>query len=375
MPVYKQSNSPNWLIEFVIDGRRFRRSSGTPIKRTAEALERKWRQEIVEGKHQIKAPVRMTLGEATDRYYRTVICPKESRAYSKKAEEYTLAIVRKRFGPTTPLDQITSEDIANWKQAMLADGRSKATTNRYLATLRAVLYRAKTEWLALRSMPVFKLLPLNNGRLIFLSMEQERRLLEVCPNHLRTLVICLLDTGLRLSEATDLTWGDICLAEGVSAYLTVHRTKNGLPRSVPLTTRCRDLFFYLKGKDASASAPVFTYRNGGKSQPVRFRQPFGAWKTALARAGLSTDLRIHDLRHTFASRLVEAGVPLFDVSKLLGHKSLSMTMRYSHLSPKSLIAAIQHLNGSDHNQTLATRDAYFVGEEALRTPQVQLLKP
>ena len=73
MPVYKQPNSNNWLIEFVIDGRRYRRSSGTNIKRKAQRIEDKWRQEIHSGKHDIGATETLTLGEAVDRYLKTVI--------------------------------------------------------------------------------------------------------------------------------------------------------------------------------------------------------------------------------------------------------------------------------------------------------------
>ncbi len=66
MPVYKQPNSSNWLIEFMIDGRRYRRSSGTNIKRKAQRIEDKWRQEIHSGKHGIGAAETLTLGEAAD---------------------------------------------------------------------------------------------------------------------------------------------------------------------------------------------------------------------------------------------------------------------------------------------------------------------
>jgi hypothetical protein len=83
MPVYKQPNSNNWLIEFVIDGRRYRRSSGTNIKRKAQRIEEKWRQEIHSGKHGIQASNTLTLSEAVNRYLETVIQPKHSRARSK----------------------------------------------------------------------------------------------------------------------------------------------------------------------------------------------------------------------------------------------------------------------------------------------------
>ncbi len=88
---------------------------------------------------------------------------------------------------------------------------------------------------------------------------------------------------------------------------------------------------------------VFLYRRPGASIAVPFRNPFGSWKAALRNAAVDPTTRIHDLRHTFASRLVSRGVPIFDVSKLLGHKSITMTMRYAHLAPEAFESAIEKL--------------------------------
>ncbi len=342
MPIYKQRGSENWLIEFKVDGKRFRRTSGTNVKRIAETLERKWRQDVIEGKHQIKAPARLTFEEAKDRYWKTVVCLKGSREHTKTAEKYALAIIEARFGKSTHIDQISAEEIALWKDALLAKGKAPATVNRYLATLRAILNRAHSDWRALRHVPAFKLLPLNNMRTTYLNLEDEGRLLDACSDHLRPLVLCLLDTGARLSEALDLTWGDIVMGGNRSSHIIIRHTKNGEPRSVPLTKRCSSMFQNMRPEDVPLGDPVFTYRNG-KAPAVPFRHPYGAWETALKRSKVHPGTRLHDLRHTFASRLVKAGVPLFEVSKLLGHKSLSMTMRYAHLSSDSLQSAILKL--------------------------------
>ncbi len=98
MSVYKQTNSKNWLVEFVIDGRRYRRSSGTNIKRKAETLEQKWRQEIHEGRFQIQTARALTLEDAASRYWKYVIVPKPSRERSKKAETYVIKVIVKAFG-------------------------------------------------------------------------------------------------------------------------------------------------------------------------------------------------------------------------------------------------------------------------------------
>ena len=105
MPVYKQPNSPNWLIEFTIERRRYRRSSGTNIKRRAQRIEEKWRHEIHAGNHGIGVSEPLTLGEAVNRYLESVIQPTHSRANSKKAEGYALKVIVRAFGAETRIER------------------------------------------------------------------------------------------------------------------------------------------------------------------------------------------------------------------------------------------------------------------------------
>ena len=209
MSVYKQSNSKNWLVEFVIDGRRYRRSSGTTIKRKAETLEQKWRQEIHEGRFQIQTARALTLEEAASRYWKYVIVPKPSREKSKKAEAYVIKVIVKAFGAGRQLTSIQASDIADWRDRLLREGKSPATVNRYLATLRAILNRGKSDWNALSVVPQVRLLPLDCPRFRVISDQEETQILVSSAPHLRELIIFLVDTGARLSEALDVTWDDI----------------------------------------------------------------------------------------------------------------------------------------------------------------------
>lgn len=347
MPVYKQPNSKNWLIEFKVDGRRYRRSSGTNIKRKAVRIEEKWRQEIHDGKHHIGTIKTLTIKEAADRYFSSVIQPKNNRANSKKAERYSLNAIVRKFSPTTRLDNIKSEDLARWRDQMLSQGYAPATANRYMASLRAIMNRAHSEWNALKVVPQFHLLPLDNNRCRYLSIEEENAILEKSPPHLKRLIVFLIDTGARLSEALDLTWNHVDLKNTNHPSIILTKTKNGHPRRIPLTKRATKILERLGTDNLDRSQSVFLYQPPGNSQPVSFKSPFTAWKTALKNAGVDQSLRIHDLRHTFASRLVSQGVPIFDVSKLLGHKSITMTMRYAHLSPHAFNDAINKLD--DYN--------------------------
>jgi hypothetical protein len=183
MPVYKQPNSSNWLIEFWLDGKRYRRSSGTNIKRTAEQIEYKWRQEIHQGTHQIAKTDVLTVKEATQRYWETIISIKPSRERSKRSELCTLNNICKWFGADTRIDKIRTSDLSTWRDAMLAEKKAPATVNRYLATIRAILNRAYSDWGAVTNVPKVRLLPLNNTRHRYLSREDEARVLEVCAPH------------------------------------------------------------------------------------------------------------------------------------------------------------------------------------------------
>ncbi len=344
MPVYKQPNSANWLIEFTIDGRRYRRSSGTNIKRKAQRIEEKWRQEIHGGNYGIGAAETLTLGEAADRYLKTVIQPKHTRANSKKAEASALKAIVRAFGAQTRIDRIQTSDIARWRDQAIAEGRSAGTINRYLASLRAVLNRAHSDWNALPAVPRIRLLPLNNQRHRYLTVDEEQRILEVSPPHLRNLIIFLVDTGARWSEALDVTWSDLDLESDHRSSVTLLHTKNGLPRRIPLTTRSYRMLLRLRAEQSDLNQhAVFLYSAPGSSTAVPFRKCGSSWKTALRNAGVDPTTRLHDLRHTFASRLVSRGVPIFDVSKLLGHKSITMTMRYAHLAPEAFESAIEKL--------------------------------
>jgi integrase len=287
------------------------------------------------------------LEEATCRYLETVTYTKSSRENTKKSEAYAMKALLRVFSSDKRLEAIQASEIATWRDQMIASGLSHATVNRYLALLRAVLNRAHSEWNALQFVPRFKLLPLTNNRCRFLSEEEEERILEVSPPHLKSLVIILIDTGARLSEALDVTWSDVDLRSDRRSSITLQRTKNGMPRRIPLTLRSHSLLMGMRIDSDDLHQPVFLYRASKNAEAVPYRKPFGSWKTALRRAKVDQTFRMHDLRHTFASRLVSRGVPVFDVSKLLGHKSISMTMRYAHLAPEAYESAIERLEKDD----------------------------
>ncbi|HYL89210.1 MAG TPA: site-specific integrase, partial [Burkholderiales bacterium] len=118
-------------------------------------------------------------------------------------------------------------------------------------------------------------------------------------------------------------------------------TKSGKRRSVPVNEEARRALLHraaFRAEHCPDAAYVFCHPNG-----KRVKQMHYGFKAACRRAGI-TDFRVHDLRHTCASWLVQAGVPLLDVSRLLGHSSIEMTERYSHLAPENERKAVAVLD-------------------------------
>jgi integrase len=353
MSVYLRKGSPHFWVEFEFKGQRVRRSSGTPSRRKAEEYERLLRREMHEQVVLGNSPApTTTIREAVERYITTHLKMKKRRAKSAKADVFLLnSLIDRLGGDDVLLSSLTVQVIAGVKDKMIADGLRPASVNKYLAALKAILRKASREWGILLSVPTITLITLDNNRMRWLTADEEKSLLAACEKtpHLRDLVIFLLDTGARLSEGTGLRWQDVDLDRSPRPVVRFMQTKSGKPRSVPLTQRTTELLRRLYLIRPANEPHVFLQRfpgyswRGTKPKAKPFYNPHGSWKAAVKRAGLA-DVVLHDLRHTFASRLVQKGVPLLAVSKLLGHASLTMTMRYAHLAPDDLDTAVAALD-------------------------------
>lgn len=210
---------------------------------------------------------------------------------------------------------------------------SPASVNRHLAAISTVLGLAYKEWhwISTNPMEAVKKLKENNERTRYLDDAGENnelvRLLEACriseSPYLYEYVLLVLTTGGRRNEVLGLTWDRVDLKAGT---VTFDRTKNKSIRRVAIGAEIVEL---LRTRQGIGKALVFPSPND-PSQPVDIRS---AWETALRRAGIQ-DFRIHDLRHTAASYLAMEGASSVELAGVLGHKTLSMVKRYSHLSPE-----------------------------------------
>jgi integrase len=345
MAVLKRSGTKNWFIEFTHLGATVRRSSGTTVKSKAKELEAEWRRQIYERQRLGKAPT-IKLGEAIDRYYATILEP-TGKPKTLKKDLYCLNAIRSHFGPDTSLDDLKQAEVAEWRDAMVEDhGLAASSANRMWAYLRAILTAGRDEWGI--SAPAIRLKALreNPGRVRFLSAEEEHRLLEACSPHVRSIVLVIMDSGMRKSDATSLLWSDVQWTnERAVLRLRASETKNAKSRRVPLTKRATEVLVGLRDtrpKDLN-NDNVFLYQPHGRDVWIPFENFRTGFKRACERAGID-DFHIHDLRHHYASRLAQRGAPLQMLMELMGHSSIKMVLRYAHLIPSNLDQAVTLLD-------------------------------
>ncbi len=311
---------------------------------------------ILERDGPLKKSVAKTLGEMVDEYLA------QKRALGKRSirnDEMATAAFLVEFGRNRSLTEIQEAEIARYAERRLTETSQRlkrsvrpATVNRQLAILRGLLRLAKKRRY-LTEVPEFDMAKEPEGRLRFLSEDEATRLLAACEEassdrrmisqrspYLFAIVTIALNTGMRKGEILGLAWECVDFARGV---ILLERTKSGRRREVPMNRAVDRVLADLREKQARASddgvprGPVFRRTDG--SAWGNFRNAFeGACEAAKV-----FDFRFHDLRHTFGSWLVMRGRPLKEVQELLGHASITMTMRYAHLAPDRLRDAVASL--------------------------------
>ena len=222
-----------------------------------------------------------------------------------------------------------------------------ASVNRHLAALSSVYTVAVREWGWAEDSPVAKVSKLREpqGRVRFLSEVERERLLEACRASsnpcLYPVVVLALSTGMRYGEIMRLTWSSVDLD---NAKVVLHQTKNGDRRTVPLTGHALEVVQKLHLEKAEDSVMLFPSTKPSK-RLLKHIEIARSWCKAVAEAELE-DFRFHDLRHSAASYLAMSGATLMELSEVLGHKSLQMTKRYSHLAENHTRQIVERMNKS-----------------------------
>lgn len=291
-----------------------------------------------------------TLAEAIDRYLVDVLPYKEHNRDAVNVRRQ-LAWWRNELGAFA-LSAVTAAAVSeardklrrgtNGGKGKTAKTRSPATVNRYLMALSVVLRAAADEWMWIEATPMAKVRKLGEprGRVRFLSDNERKALLAACKNTesgmLYPVVVVALSTGMRQGEILGLTWDRVDLRRGA---LVIEESKNGERRTVPLVGHAADVIRqYRRTYRRLDCNLVFPSRDG--KRPAALRQ---SWHRAVASAGLS-DFRFHDLRHSAASYLAMNGASITEIADVLGHKTLAMVKRYSHLTEQHTAQVVGRMN-------------------------------
>ncbi|HJQ24353.1 MAG TPA: site-specific integrase [Blastocatellia bacterium] len=344
MPVRKRGE--RWYFDITIRGQRYR--GVIPEARTkwqAKQAEARILDEIWEGKYG-DGLSRVRFSDFANEVY---LAWAETNKRSAKSDRLYLKSLVRFFG-NMMLGAISQIDVERYKRDRLAcpvwKGRPRrpASVNRELSCLSKIL-RLACENGYIATTPRIKMLRENNQRIRYLSADEESqlmRVLEIKHTNLRPLVILALNTGMRLGEITSLAWKQVDFQRGL-IYLT--NTKTGKDRAVPMNEDCRAVFDAVRGA-------------GGAGERIFNNLPdvsSAFWK--LCRQAKIEDLRFHDLRHTFATRLADAGVDGFTIAALLGHSTIQMTARYTHPTKDRLRRAVEVLTRGESLRHISVTNA------------------
>lgn len=312
---------------------------------------RKWEQQteaaMREGRHfKTSAAKKHTVADVITRYLKQLETQNPKRHFDVKPK---LMWWKEQIGHCTLAD-ISKSTIAEKRDLLLTERlgkgkekwtRSPATANRYMTILSHVFAVAVNEWELLESHPMKKLAKLKEprGRVRFLDDKERAKLLDACKESkhtgLYTIVVLALSTGARRGEITNLRWKDVDFKRKV---ITLHETKNGERRVLPLTghaLECMQKHQKIRRIDTDFVFP--------STDPAQVTNLQFYWYQALKKAGI-TDFRFHDLRHSAASYLAMNGASLAEIAEVLGHKTLQMVKRYAHLSEAHTSKVVASMN-------------------------------
>lgn len=323
-----------WWVDFRYKGKRYRKMSPINTKEAALHLERQIKEDLLHGRNKNR---KMKLSDYLDYWYKTYAEPnnKPTTLRSKRM------VIDKHLSPLLgriQLDELTFHDVEIFKAKKLKEDLSPKTVNNHLSVLLTAL-RIAHEWEYIDRVPRIHWLKEPETHIRFLSEEECCALLTASQGSLVSeMILCGLRTGMRRGELLGLEWPSInfkrrqisvrqAMIEG-----EVSSTKNNRIRHIPIANDLFDVLFQRR----RVNGFVFSPESG---TPIRETTANKWLNKACKKAGVKP-MGWHTLRHTFASHLTIKGVPIRMVQTLLGHSTIQMTERYSHLAPSHLDQAI-----------------------------------
>jgi integrase len=328
MSVYKQGD--NWYIDFTFKGKRIKKMIG-PSRKTADAVIGKWKAEIAENKFldKQKEPEPIKFYDFAKKYLELTEGDKKPSTLDR--EKSVMRRLDRGFGKEI-MQEITKEEIDRYKVKRRKDEVKPATINRELALLKTMF-----AWGKFKNNPAkeVKLLDGEVERVRYLMPDEVRKLLSNCTDHLKPIVEVAVHTGMRKGELLGLRWENVNLELGIISIEKTN-TKNKVRKDIPMNEIVKAAVMGIERKGHY----VFCNGNG---EPLKYSSVRKCFEKAVRKSKIE-DFRFHDLRHTFASNLVMAGIDIITVKELMGHKDLKMTLRYSHLSPTFKAKAVNVLD-------------------------------
>jgi integrase len=347
--IFKRGTAGVYYFDYVLDGVRHAGSTRKRTKREAAVFEYEHRREVKADLAAPPAASRLTLGEAIVRLHGS----RWALARTSEQVKSRLAVVCSVLGASTPLADITGEQLGVLIDRLRDSGLAEATVNRYKAHVKTLLVVACREWGAIPSVPFIKLAKEPQGRLRFFTNTEETAILDLLraglPQRAQRVIgwnpypeaadlfAVLIDTGMRLMEAVVLCSRDVDMKTNM---IHIWKNKADTPRSVPMTNRVRAIIGPRLSQSAERGDRIFLFTTQAQVSRV--------WAYVRRELPWTSDAMPHTFRHTTASRLVQNGVDLYTVQRMLGHSTIRVTERYAHLAPKNLQVAADALNALQH---------------------------
>lgn len=307
-----------WQISLRMpSGQRFRHTAGTADRREAQELHDKLKHELWRQEKLGEKPKRLW-DEACIRWLQ-----ENQGKKSLDSDKIKIRLLPELRGLL--LEDMTRDLIHSVVNRKTCSGSTK---NRYFALIRVILNKCVNEWDWLDKAPKLKLHKEPKKRIRWLYPEEAQRLVNALDGlpYMQHLVIFSLATGLRQANVLNLKWEQIDLRRQV-AWIYPDQAKAGKAIGVPLNHTAMQVLM----DRPRVSDYVFTHSKGARVKSISSR----VWREALEKAGIA-DFRWHDLRHTWASWLVQNGTPLAALKEMGGWESVEMVQRYAHLAPEHL---------------------------------------
>jgi len=333
----KQRNDRNlkfkdgkWYVDFTVQGKRIRQFGGYTKEQARNTLAKLRIERLDErlGFRKSGQRERVLFEKFADDFLEEY-CKQNKRSWQR--DEFSLNSLKEFFKGET-LQSLGPEKIERFKAKRKAEV-SPATVNRELACLKTMFSKA-VEWGRTEKNPATKVKKFreNPSRERILSPEEARRLIECAGPGIRPVLIVALNTGMRRGEILSLKWADVDFGK---SFILIEDSKSGRSRKVPMNE-----FVYKTLKELPRTSDEHVFFNPETNDHIKDIKT--SFRTACQRAEIR-GVRLHDLRHTAASKMIEAGADLVTVSKILGHASIQMTMRYAHPTPENMRLAVGRL--------------------------------